>query len=297
MDELRVPTTDEMVMMSPAQLECGMQSLEVAERLVHASAALYMLRVDTTGGFLADGHRRVADWGRATNNWSAAKSLRMAKLARAFKVLPKFTQACLEGRIGVEQMHAVAAVAANPRVEEHLAAADELFAGSAQELAFDEFAQLLRHWEELADQDGARSKYDRAISSRSASVRIVGEKTYLEAQGPVHDGLVFEQVLQQFVDEEWKAEWDMLAAVHGDAMCPALMERTPAQRRFDALQRLFAAAAGSTRTAGGALVNILIDQATFEHELERLLGGDPEPIDPSHAPQRRCQDANGRIID
>jgi hypothetical protein len=75
------------------------------------------------------------------------------------------------------------------------------------------------------------------------------------------------------------------------------MERTPAQRRFDALQRLFAAAAGSTRTAGGALVNILIDQQTFEHELERLLGGDPAPIDPSHAPQRRCQDANGRIID
>ena len=284
-------------MMSPAQIEAIAHEAEIRRRIDEATSALLMLRVDTSGVFLADGYRRVVEWGLGTNNWSTPESQRMWKLARAFKALPTFAQACLEGRIGVAQMHAVAAVAANPRVKEHLAAADELFAGSAQELEFDELSILLRHWEELADANGARSKYDRAIQSRSANVRFVGEKAYLDAQGPVHDGVIFEQVLQRFVDEEWQVEWDMLTAIHGDQMCPALMERSPAQRRFDALQRLFAAAAGSTKPAGGTLVNIVIDQATFDHQHEELLGGHPEPIDPSHAPDRRCEDANGRPLD
>lgn len=300
MDDLRVPTIEELVMMSPVQVEIGAHELEFQRRRFEAASAMFMLRVDTCGAFLADGHRRVAAWGRATNNWSTPESNRMAKLARAFKALPKFAVACMEGRIGVAQMHAVAAVAANPRVKDWLADADELFATSAEELEFDEFAMMLRHWEELADADGARSKYDKAVSARDAAIRFVGEKAYLDAQGPAHDGVLFEQVLNHFIDIEWRTEWDMLAAVHGDQMHPSLMERTPAQRRFDALQRVFAAAgeaAGSGADGRGALVNILIDQRTWEHELEKLLGGDPDPIAPSHAPDRRCQDADGHVLD
>ncbi|MFZ4720736.1 MAG: DUF222 domain-containing protein [Ilumatobacteraceae bacterium] len=300
MDEVRVPSVDELVMMSPVQVDVAAHELEFHRRRFEAASAMFMLRVDTCGAFLADGHRRIAAWGRATNNWSTAESNRMAKLARAFKALPTFAQACIEGRIGVAQMHAVAAVAANPRVKEWLADADQLFATNAEELEFDELAIMLRHWEELADQDGTRSKYDKAIAARDAAIRFVGEKAYLDAQGLAHDGVLFQQVLDHFIDIEWRTEWDMLVATHGDAMCAALMERTPAQRRFDALQRLFAAAgeaAGSGADGRGALVNILIDQRTWEHELERMLGGDPEPIDPSHAPERRCQDADGHVLD
>lgn len=287
-------------MLSPVQVELVAHELEFQRRRFEAASAMFMLRVDTCGAHLADGHRRIAAWGRATNNWSTPESNRMAKLARAFKLLPTFARSCMDGRIGVAQMHAVAAVVANPRVRDWLADADELFATNAEELEFDDLAIMLRHWEELADQDGARSKYDQAISARDAAVRFVGEKAYLDAHGPAHDGVLFEQVLHHFIDIEWRTEWDMLAAVHGDRMHPSLMERTPAQRRFDALQRLFATAgehAGSTADGRGALVNILIDQRTWEHELEQLLGGTPDPIDPSHAPDRRCQTADGLVVD
>lgn len=296
-----VPTVDEVAAMSPLEVELVAHELEYQRRRSEAASAMFMLRVDTCGAFLADGHRRVAAWGRATNNWSTPESNRMARLARAFEVLPTFARACMDGRIGVAQMHAVAAVAANPRVKDWLVDADELFATNAEELEFDDLAIMLRHWEELADADGARSKYDRAIAARDAAIRFVGEKAYLDAQGPAHDGVLFEQVLQHYIDQEWSTEWDMLAASHGDRMCAALMERTPAQRRFDALHRLFAAAGAAAGDAAGdgrgALVNIVIDQATWEHELERMLGGDPDPIDPSHAPQRRCQDADGHVLD
>ena len=302
--EARVPTSEQTAMMSPVQVEFAAHELEFGRRRFEAASAMFMLRVDACGAHLADGHRRIAAWGRATNNWSTAESMKMAKLARAFKALPRFARSCLEGRIGVAQMHAVAAVVANPRVKEFLEGADELFTTSAEETEFDDFAMLLRHWEELADADGARSRYDQAIAARDASVRFVGEKVYLDAQGPAHDGVMFEQVLQHYIDLEWQTEWEMLASVHGEGMCSALMERTAAQRRFDALQRLFAAAGGASGTGAGsgnsgrgALVNVIIDQVTWEHELEQMLGGDPEPLHPSHAPHRRCHDAAGHVLD
>jgi hypothetical protein len=218
-------------------------------------------------------------------------------LARAFKLLPRFAEACLEGLIGVAQMHAVAQVAANPRVRDHLAEADDIFTGAAIEQPFDDLITLLRHWETLADTDGARQRHDRAVHERTAGVRFVGERAFLDAAGPSYDGVIFEQVLAHYTQLEFHAEWDILARYHGPAMCAALLERSDAQRRFDALQRIFGIAAGGGDSGPAVTVNITIDQATFEPELERLAGGDPDPIRPSHAPNRKCHDGQGRVLD
>jgi hypothetical protein len=221
----------------------------------------------------------------------------MVKLAKAMRVLPRFAAAALAGELGVAQMHQVAKVAANPRVGEHLADADELFTTAARDLPFDDCSIVLRHWEELADADGARSRHDRAVLDRRASVHFVGERSFLDAQGPAYDGVIFEEVLAHFIELEWQTEWDLLAAIHGEAMHAGLMERTHSQRSFDALQRVFAAAAGSSGSGPAVTVDIVIDQATYEHQLEAMLGGDPAAIPPSHAPSRRCEDAKGRVVD
>ena len=215
------------------------------------ASALLVQRVEKAAAHVADGHRRVASWGRATNNWSGAEAAVMVKLAKAMECLPRFAQAALAGELGVAQMHAVAKVAANPRVREHLADADELFTTAARDLPFDDFAVVLRHWEELADVDGAKARHDRAVLDRRAAVSFVGERAYLDAQGPSYDGVIFEEVLQHFVDLEWQTEWDLLAAIHGDAMHVGLMERTHSQRSFDALQRLFAGGRRLERSRAG----------------------------------------------
>jgi hypothetical protein len=293
-----VPDLDQLVMMSPADVEVAGQQLDYLYRVVVASNALMLQRVEASGAFHLDDHRNVAAWGRATNNWSNAEAARMVKLARAMKALPHFAEACLAGRIGVPQMHAVAAVSANPRVREHLDGADDLFVQSAEGLPFDDLVTFLRHWEELADTEGARSRHDRAVRDRRASLSFVGERAFLDAQGPVHDGMIFEDVLQRFVDLEWQLEWDMLAAVHGEAMHAGLMERTNQQRWFDALHRVFSAADGSKEAGARATINIVIDQATFEHELARIAGEQPAPLDPNvHAATRRCETADGRVLD
>ncbi len=284
--------------MSASDVEIAAQSLDFVHRRAVAASALMVQRVETSQAFRSDGHRNVAAWGRSTHNWSSAESARMVRLARAMGLLPMFGAACLAGRIGVPQMHAIAAVTANPRVREFLDGADELFAGWAEGLPFDDLAVVLRHWEELADVEGARSRHDRAARDRRAAVRFVSERVYLDAQGPAHDGVALEEVLQRFIDVEWQLEWDMLAAVHGDAMHAGLMERTPQQRGFDALQRIFSAAAGSGQAGAAPTINIVIDQATFEHELAAMAGDEPSRLDPNrHAAQRRCEDTAGRVLD
>ncbi len=298
--ELRVPSVEELVMMSPAEVERHAHALEVVRRKVEAATALMVQGVEDSSAYLADGHRNVAAWGRATNNWSPSEAIRLSKLARAFKRLPTFAEAALTGAIGVDAMHAVAKVASNPRARTHLAEADQLFTDGATELTFEEFSVLLRHWEALADTDGPRQRHDRAMNERHAGVHFVGERAVLDAAGPSYDGVVLDAVLAHYTDLEWNTEWAILAAAHGDAMHAGLMERSHAQRRFDALLRIFHLAADGPNGDGGGpavTVDITIDQTTFEHQLEQMLGGHPDPIAPSQATHRRCQDGRGHLVD
>jgi hypothetical protein len=105
------------------------------------------------------------------------------------------------------------------------------------------------------------------------------------------------EVLEHFAQAEWHNDWDAGVAEWGDGMRPALMARTDAQRRFDALLAVFNAAAGSTASGGAITVNLVVDQATYEHHLQRTLGGSPEPLPPSTAANRRCEDHRGTVID
>jgi len=108
------------------------------------------------------------------------------------------------------------------------------------------------------------------------------------------------EVFDVYRDLEWREEWEQGVAEHVQAMCPGLMARTDAQRSFDALKRVFDAAASSPGGGVDAVVNIVIDEATFEHHQEQALGGDPEPILPilpKQAAVRRCEDGRGTVID
>jgi hypothetical protein len=76
------------------------------------------------------------------------------------------------------------------------------------------------------------------------------------------------------------------------------LERTDRQRRFDAVLAMIVAAAAS----GGAgviepLVNIVVDQTTFEHHLRRAAGIDVEALDPATVAGRRCETASGHQLD
>ncbi|MDO8392723.1 MAG: HNH endonuclease signature motif containing protein [Actinomycetota bacterium] len=290
MSSLLVPDVEAVRAMSPAQLEALARELDGVRREAESALATLVHRVEETGAYRRDGHRGVRAWGMAACNWSLPESARFVK---AGHLLARFPSA---SGMGVAQLQALAAVAANPRVSPHLDEAEGLLVGQAAVLDFSDYACLLRAWEAAADPDGAHADHERAHREREATLSQVGAKAYFNAQGGAVAGAQLKEVFEAFVHTEFLADWEAGVAIHGEAMSVALMARTERQRRFDAMMAVFAAAAGSGVLANfEPIVNVLVDQATFEHALVKALGGSPEPLDPSVA--HRCETADGVQLD
>ena len=293
----QVPTVAEIAGMSAAELGVLARGLDGERRRVEAALAMLVDRVGSACAFGADGHRSVKAWGRATCNWSGGEAARFVKTGRMLARLESAATAAAAGELGVAQMHALGQLVGNPRVAEHLAASEELLVAQAAILDFDDYVSLLAHWEALADESGAHDDHERAHRDRSAHVSIVGERFYLDATGGAATGVELIAVFEQFCRSEWLADWETGVLMHGDAMSPHLMQRSDAQRRADALQAIFGAAAVSGQSpTGEPVVNIVVGYELFEHHLRRALGEEPQPLDPNN-PAHRCETADGVIID
>jgi hypothetical protein len=297
MCSINAPTADTVQGMTPAELDALVLAMDITERRQQAALALLASRAEQAGTFLADGHRTAKAWTRAACNWSGQQAARTVRLGRAFELLPYFATSGLAGEIGISQMHALALVATNPRVREHLADSERLLVDQAKILEHDDYMILLHRWEQLADEHGADQAHDRAHQNRRAAINIIGEKMFLDAVGGNAPGVIMREILERFEQIEFDDEWAAGVSRHGDGMNPSLLERTPAQRRFDALLALFRAAAGSGQMGGDdVLVNIVVDQERLEHQMARSAGADPEPLDPATVLDRRCETERGDIL-
>ncbi len=283
MSSFTVPDVDTVRAMSPADLEALARELDGVRRAAESALATLVARVEEAGAFRADGHRGARAWGMAACNWSLPEAARFVK---AGHLLARFPSA---HGLGVAQLHALAAVAANPRVHPHLDEAEELLVGQAAVLDFADYAMVLRRWEAAADPDGAHLDHERAHADRQATLAQVGAKMFLNAAGGAVDGVKLREVFDAFIHSEYLADWEAGVAVHGDAMCGALMARTERQRRFDALVAIFNAAAGSGVLVNWQpILNVFADQPVLEDAMTQAMGGTPpaRPITPrkSHGP-------------
>ena len=292
-----MPTTAEIAGMLPADLEALARRLDGERRRAEAALATLVHRVDTANAFAGDGHRSAKAWGRAACNWSGGEAARFLKAGRMLARFESAATAAEAGELGVAQMHALAQVVGNPRVVEHLDASEDLLVSQASLLDYDDYITMLAHWEALADADGAHDDHERAHRDRNAHMSIVGERFYFDANGGTASAVELMEVFEQFCRSEWLADWEAGVALHGEAMVPALMERTDAQRRYDAFKAMVGAAATSDQSpTGEPVVNLVVGYELFEHHLRRALGERPEPLDPSN-PAHRCETADGVVID
>ena len=132
MSSFEVPSAADIAMMSPAAREAAVRELDAIRRKAEAAIGLFVGRVEQMSGHVENGHRSVAAWGRAAANWSGAQASRFTRLGRVFRTMPQFEAAAVEGELGVSQMHALASVAANPRVQQHLARSEALLVEQAR---------------------------------------------------------------------------------------------------------------------------------------------------------------------
>jgi hypothetical protein len=101
-----------------------------------------------------------------------------------------------------------------------------------------------------------------------------------------------DEILQHYLQAEWQADWDKARAEHGDQATVEHLPRSAAQRRADALWRIFQDAASTEpgATAPKFVHNIVWDAASFEQMLTELDGRARLPLDPE---THRCETIDG----
>jgi hypothetical protein len=129
---------------------------------------------------------------------------------------------------------------------------------------------------------------------------MVGATGYLDARVGSAQYAAMKEVFDRFTQAEFDAEWDELRARVGDDASPAMLARSEAQRRADALAAIFqrAATADPSAKSPEPVVNIVVDQAVFEAQLAAMAGGHRRAVfDPTDLAHQRCQTTSGVAVD
>ena len=263
------------------------EELEAARRRLECALARVVGRMDEVGAHVADGHASVAGTLRVAG-WSNVEVRRVRQLARLLAAEPEVAAALWSGRLGVAQAHDLARARANPRVGEQLGEVVSVLLGHAERLSHREFRLVVRRWESLADADGADRTAQAAHEARDARV----DEVVVRANGATGPGAVLGEVFERYVAAEWDRDWAWTKERFGDEASVALMPRTDAQRRYDALVAIFRRAVAPDPGARVAepLVNLVVDV----HTLAALLDEESTLSTPSPEPRRRrCETVDG----
>ena len=251
-----------------SELDDRVRALELLRRRVEAEMALTLTTIEQRRVFLADGHRSMKGYLRATCNWSNPDVAGERRLAQATDGVPGLAEALQTGRIGVAQAAAVARVYRNPWVRDRLVQFAAMLLELAERYCHDDFVIALKRFEMLADTDGAHR--DEQIDGRNVHVTTVGGELHLDANGGdplVNDEL--EAIFRRFCETEFRKDAATRRAEHGDDASGKPLARTHQQRSYDAFVDIMRRANASLDTATDApaapspLVNLLCDQRTW----------------------------------
>ena len=290
-----------------AGLEAAFRAADQERRQAEARLALIAAQVERRRFYRVDGHATVAGWLRATGRWSADEAAHTVRLGRLIGVSAPVAGALLEGQLPFAHAAVLARAHANPRCGHQLPEVLPVLLEHAPRLAFPDFRVLVGRWVQLADVDGAHRDAETCHRRRRARLVLLDNSVHLDAQGSAAAGAAMDEILQRFCEAELHADWDDARARHGDEATPADLERTHAQRCFDALHAIFlrAAATPPSYVDPEPLVNLLADPTTLtdllQHGQDGQDGQDEQDLpgagsgvgDPA---RRRCETSSGALL-
>ena len=257
----------ELAMLPARELGELVRGLERQRRQTEATLARVVAIAEQVEAHRADAHAGISGWLRAVTKCSTADATGVVRLAQTWRHHPAVIEALDSGDIGVGHAREIARLAAHPRCGAELGGHLTELLQHAEQVGFDEFRLLTRRWEMLADADGPNPDPSAGRDARNASFDEVGDGYVLRAGCDRASGVELGHILARYVEEELRLD---LVATGGAPGVP--LPRTPTQRRFDALERIFrdAVAVGPGATDPEPLVNLVIDIGT----LERMINDD-----------------------
>lgn len=195
-------------------------------------------------------------------------------------------------------MRLLARLSAHPRVGDLLPAVERKLVRKARSQPFGRFRTEAHDWQTTADTDGVNRDHDRIHRTRNAATATMFGRTQLDAHWGAAQGADIVKILQAFEQAEYEHDWTITKAAHGERACEALMPRTRAQRRADAIHAVFLAAAScpAGSKAPEPVVNIHIDLATFTRRLRAIVTGEPVDEDPTSFETACCHTDDGEPI-
>jgi hypothetical protein len=233
-----------------------------------AVTARYTSVFDRRRAFMADGSKTAAAWLARRCNTSRSVTAMQTRLARRLRYMPLTATALGTGEIDEHHARVLAQVADSPRpaVAAAFPAAEADLVGFAKDLTFAGFVHAVRRWEEAVDEDGAEDQAASDHAARRLHVSQAFRGNYvLDGLFDVIGGTEVATALRRIERELFESDWATAREAHGDDANVGHLDRTPPQRRADALvemARRAMAMPGDARRPR-PLVNVMIGYETL----------------------------------
>ncbi|HEX6423717.1 MAG TPA: DUF222 domain-containing protein [Acidimicrobiales bacterium] len=258
------------------ELAAAMVSLRRVQARLGAVTAEFSAVFDARCVYADDGSRSAADWIATRCRLPKRQVSGEVRLGRRLRAMPVTAAALGAGDIGVAHARKLGALCANPRTAAEFGAGEAVLVGHARTMRFDDFERICDHWRDTVDPDGPerRRGRDEALRRVDLSPGLGGVGLLEGYLTPVANAAVG-GALERIEGELFAADWADARARHGESASVALLARTGAQRRHDALVEM--AHRAMTAPPDGKrprpLVSVVVGHETFAGRICELAGG------------------------
>ena len=227
---------DEGAQLDAAGLERLAVGLNEVRRAAEAANVAVAERVVATNPFRGDGFLTGKAWLSHRLQLSKREAFHRCQMARMHPRLRRWSEAFIDGQVGVEQTSLMAQIAADPRVpDDALAAGEGDLLNDAMSLPYEEFKRRALRWQALVDTDGAADRAERVRNQRSATMSEPDSGGWeLHARFDDLGGAEFCEVWAHYCQAEFEADWaDAVARLGEGNVTVADLRRTDRQRGAD----------------------------------------------------------------
>jgi hypothetical protein len=254
------------------------ESIVRLEALAHRLDAFrteVLASFDASGRWEDDGAKSAAAWLAISARLPKIRTDRRCRRGRSLRDLPVCREAFLAGEIGSDQVDAIGQLE-NDRTREALIRDQALLVEQAKSLTYAQFRRALAYWAQLADQDGTEDAAERQRTRRDVSLHPSFSGTWL---GQINldpiSGTIVDDELRRLESALFQEDWDEATERLGRQPAVSQLNRTPAQRRADALvemaTRSLALPAGARRPR--PLFSVVVDYPTLAGRMLELANG------------------------
>ena len=210
--------------------------LHRAAAALEALAARATARWDTKKEWAVDGAKSGGAWLAAKTHASRQEMNRRLRLGRAIRCMPHTEQAWLAGSITSSHVSALAACRRSESLAAQFVDDEERLVAKAPQRSFRRFEQDLAYWRLEHDRDDEEKRARRQVEGRQLYLSPGFQGTWvLNGELDPINGTIVHDTLGSIERELFEQDWKEARATLGREPIAAELQRTPAQRRADAL--------------------------------------------------------------